>query len=136
MDDDVTAPVPTALRVAAVVVACEGLGAAVFGIVEALNTHSSRAVMGVTTSLFFVVYGAGLLVCARGLSRAQSWGRGPVLISQLIALGLAWNFRSGGTWPISVLLAVPAVAVLVAMLHPTTLAALDGPPLDVGDDRD
>ncbi|MCW2787258.1 MAG: hypothetical protein JWP74_3775 [Marmoricola sp.] len=125
-----TAPVP--LLVAAVVVALEGLGTAVYGLAEAFHTTSARVVMGTTTSLFFVVYGAGMVVCAHGLRRVQGWARGPVLIVQLISLGLAWNFRDRSTLPIALLLAIPAVVVLVAMLHPATLAALD----PMGDDTD
>ncbi|MFL6059612.1 MAG: hypothetical protein ACJ72E_00165 [Marmoricola sp.] len=117
------APVP--LRVAGVLVALEGTAIAVLGALEALNTSSLRVVMGATTSLFFVVFGLALVACAWGLSRVAAWARGPVLIAQLISLGMAWSFKAPDTWGISVLLAVPAVAVLIAMLHPATLAALD-----------
>ena len=107
----------------------QGLVSAGFGIAEALHTTSARATMGVTTSLFFVAFGAALVLCAWGLSRSSTWARGPVLIAQLISLGLAWNFRDGDTLPAAVGLAVPAVAVLVAMLRPDSIAALD----DLGD---
>src|SRR5689334_6099205 len=50
--DQVRAPLP--LLVAAAVVALEGLGFVVFGAFEAINTTSSRVVMGSTTALFFV----------------------------------------------------------------------------------
>jgi Mn2+/Fe2+ NRAMP family transporter len=118
---------PAPLLVAAAVVGLEGLGTVVFGTLEALHTTSARVVMGTTTSLFFVAFGAALVACAWGLTRVATWARGPVLISQLIALGLAWNFRAGDdTWWISVMLAVPAVVALVAMLHPATIKALNG----------
>ncbi|MET3960779.1 hypothetical protein ABIE44_000713 [Marmoricola sp. OAE513] len=117
------APVP--LRVAAAVVALEGVFAVVFGAVEAFATTSERAVMGATTSLFFVAFGAGIVLCAWGLSKVRSWARGPVMLAQLMSLGLAWNFRGGETWWISVVLAVPAVIGLVGMLHPETVAALN-----------
>jgi hypothetical protein len=118
---------PRPLVVAAALVALEGLFGVGFGIAEAFHTTSARATMGVTTALFFAAFGAALVGCAWGLTRSASWARGPVLIAQLLALGLAWNFKDGGTWPASVALAVPAVAVLVAMLRPASLAALDGP---------
>ena len=111
--------------VAAGAVALEGLFAVVFGAFEALNVTSARAVMGVTTALFFVAFGIGLLVCAWGLSTVRSWARGPVMLAQLMSLGLAWNFRGDETGWVSVVLAVPAVIGLVGMLHPKTIEALD-----------
>jgi peptidoglycan/LPS O-acetylase OafA/YrhL len=116
---------PVPLQLAAVVVALQGLFAGIYGIAEALNTHSSRAVMGATTSLFFAAFGVGMLVCAWGLNRVSSWARGPVMLAQLMSLGLAWNFRGGETTWISVVLAVPAVIALIGMLHPATIEALN-----------
>ena len=117
------APLP--LLVAAGVVTLEGLFAVVFGTFEAVSINSSRAVMGVTTALFFVAFGVGLLVCAWGLRQVRSWARGPVMLAQLMSLGLAWNFRGGETGWISVVLLVPGVIGLIGMLHPQTVAALD-----------
>lgn len=116
--------VPVPLKVAAVVVVVQGLFAVVFGAAEAFNFTSARAVMGATTALFFIAFGAGMLLCAWGLVRLHSWARGPVLLAQLMSLGLAWNFRGEETEWISVVLAVPAVIGLVGMLHPKTVAAL------------
>ncbi|MCZ4498887.1 MAG: hypothetical protein JWQ74_1440 [Marmoricola sp.] len=127
---DLTAPprrAPVPLLVAAALVVLEGIGAVGFGIAEAVHTDTERIAVGATTTLFFLAYGVGMIVCARGLTRLGSWARGPVLIVQLISLGLAWNFREGETWPAAVALAVPAVAVLVGMLHPATIAALNEP---------
>ncbi len=129
-NDQDRVPAPPPLLVAAVVVALEGLGFVVFGAFEAVNTTSGRVVMGSTTALFFVGYGAALVLCAWGLSRVATWARGPVLIAQLLSLGLAWNFRDAETVWFAVLLAVPALVVLVGMLHPQTIEALNDPPLD------
>jgi hypothetical protein len=121
---------PAPLVAAAGLTLVEGLLTAIYGIGEAVHVTSSRLVMGLTTSLFFVVYGAALLLCAWGLNRVRSWARGPVLLTQLILLGLAWNFRDGETLPIAIILAVPAVVVLAAMLHPQTMEALERGPHD------
>jgi len=124
---------PAPLLVAAAVVALEGLVSIGFGVAEALHTTGERVAMGATTALFFVAYGAGMLLCGRGLTRLQTWARGPVLLAQLISLGLAWNFRDAGTALASVGFAVPAAVVLVGMLHPRTIEALND---DVPQDRD
>jgi hypothetical protein len=116
---------PPPLVTAAGLVLVEGLLTVMFGISEAVDISSDRLVMGVTTSVFFVLYGAALIVCAWGLNRLRSWARGPVLMTQLIWLLLAWSFRDGDTWPIAIGLAVPAVIALVGMLLPSSVDALE-----------
>ncbi len=76
--------------------------------------------------MFFLLYAAGLAFCARGLLRLSSWTRGPIVLAQLIELGVAWSFRGGETTWVSVLLAIPAVIVLVVMFAPATTVALYG----------
>jgi hypothetical protein len=119
---------PAPLVVAAGLTFVEGLLTLMYGLSEALHITSERLVMGLTTSLFFVAYGAAMLVCAWGLNRLRTWSRGPVLLVQLIWLGLAWNFRQGDTWPLAIGLAVPAVVVLVGMLLPSSVDALEHGP--------
>ena len=79
-----------------------------------------------STAIFFVVYGALLVLCALALTRQQGWARGPVLLTQLIQLGLAWNLRD--TVLIAVVLVVSALVVLAGMLHPASIAALADDP--------
>lgn len=117
------APVP--LVAAAAVTLMEAAAGFGYGILELAHLHGQRLVMGVSTAAFFLLVGAGLALCAWALSQARSWGRGPVLLAQLIALGLAWNFRDAGTWVASAALAAPAVIVLAGMLHPATIAVLE-----------
>lgn len=116
---------PAPLLAAAGLTFVQGVLTGVFGLVEALNLDSDRLVMGVTTGVFFLAYGAGLVVCAWGMSRVRPWSRGPVLLAQLIWLGLAWNFRTGDTLPVAIGLAVLAVLVLVGLLHPRSINALE-----------
>jgi hypothetical protein len=120
---------PPPLVVAAGLTLVEGLLTVMYGIGEAVHLTSDRIVMGVTTSVFFVAYGAAMMLCAWGLNRLKTWARGPVLLAQLIWLGLAWNFREGDTLPLAIGLAVPAAIVLVGMLVPSSVDALEnGPP--------
>jgi len=120
---------PTPLVVAAGLTFVEGLLTVMYGVSEAVHVTSARLVMGASTALFFIAYGLALLVCAWGLNRLHTWSRGPVLLSQLIWLGLAWNFRTGDTLPLAICLAVPAVLVLVAMLLPSSVDALEHGPV-------
>ncbi len=116
---------PAPLVVAAALAGVEGLLLLVFGVTEMASLDSDRLTMGVTVSVFFVGFGALLLLSAWGLSRVQPWARGPVLIAQLIQLGLAWNFRSGSTLPIAIGLALVAVLTLAGLLHPRSIEALE-----------
>jgi len=116
---------PAPLVVAASLAAVEGLVIGVLGLVELVNLSSGRVTMGVTTAGFFASYGALLVFCGWQLTRGTAWARGPVLLAQLIQLGLAWNFREGETLPVAVVLAIAAAVVLAGLFHPASMRALD-----------
>ena len=118
------AAAPPPLAVAASLVAVEAAMLVVFGVVELRSIETSKLTMGVTTSLFFGVYGVGLGLCGWQLYRLRSWTRAPVVLAQLIQLGVAWSFREGATTFVSVLLSVVAVVVLAGVFHPASLRAL------------
>jgi hypothetical protein len=103
----------------------EGFLLLIFGITEVATIDSDRLTMGVTVSVFFMGYGALLLLCSWGLYHARVWSRGPVLLAQLVQLGLAWNFKSGGTLPVAIALALAAILVLAGLLHPHSIEALE-----------
>ena len=113
---------PPPLRVAASLVVIQGTLLLVFAAVELAHVSADRIALGVSTAGFFLLYGAGLVLCALGLTRGQGWTRGPVLITQLIQLGLAWNLRESGL--LALFLAVSAGVVLAGMLHPASVRAL------------
>jgi hypothetical protein len=117
--------VPAPLRVAAGLVLVEGMLLVVFGLTEVLSLDSDRLVMGITVTVFFVAFGALLVLCAWGLDRLRPLARGPVLLAQLICLGLAWNFRDGSTIAVAIGLVVVAVLVLAGLLHPRSIEALE-----------
>jgi hypothetical protein len=116
---------PAPLVAAASLAAVEGLVIGLYGVLELFNLTSGRLTMGVTVFAFFVAYGAGLVFCAWRLTRGTSWARGPVLLAQLIQLGLAWNFLTGSTVVVGVVLAVVAAIVLVGLFHPASMRALE-----------
>jgi len=113
---------PPPLTVAASLVLLQGFVLLALGVLELASLSSERMSMGVSTAIFFVVYGVALVACAWGLTRQQGWTRGPVLLTQLIQLGLAWNLRDASL--VAVALAVTAAVVLAGMLHPATLKIL------------
>ena len=113
---------PPPLTVAASLVAIQATVLVALAVLELANVSSDRMSMGVSTAVFFLVYGVVLGICAWALTQQQGWTRGPVLITQLIQLGLAWNLRDVPL--VAGALAVTAAVVLAGMLHPATLKVL------------
>jgi len=116
---------PAPLAAAAGLTFIQGLLTFAFGLTEVFSLDRDRLVMGLSTGLFFLAYGAGLTLCAWGMNTLRPWSRGPVLLAQLIWLGLAWNFRTGSTLPVAIFLAVLAALVLAGLLHPRSIDALE-----------
>ena len=109
-------------------VAAEGFALVVLGFAEALTIQGSRLVLGLTTTAFFVVYGAGLVLVARGLWRAATWSRGPVVFAQLIQLLVGYSFWGGSTKTIAMALALAAIGVLIAVFQKSSTEALADDP--------
>lgn len=118
-------PTPAPLLAAASLVAVEGLFLLGYAVLEVASVDADRVAVAATTGIFFLASGAGLLLCARGLSRRRSWARSPVVLAQLIQLGVAWSFRGGETTIVALVLAAVAAIVLVGIFHPASIAALE-----------
>ncbi|MCW2773175.1 MAG: hypothetical protein JWN91_1501 [Nocardioides sp.] len=119
---------PPPLVVAFSIVAVEGLLLLAYAVLELASIGTGRVAMGLTTSVFFAIYGAGLVACAWAVSRRHSWARSPIVLAQLIQLGVAWSFRGGDTTLVAVAIAVVAVVVLAGLFHPASLEALSDDP--------
>jgi len=117
---------PTPLRIAGVLVLLEALTLVVLSVAELFSLTSARAAMGVSTSLFFVVYAVAIGLCAWQMVRLSSWARSPVVLAQLIQLGVAWSFRGGDTTWVALVLAVVAAVALGCIFHPESMHALAG----------
>ena len=117
------APLP--LLVSACLVALEGLTLVGFGIAEAFSVSADKVVMGATTAVFFLVSGVALGGFAWLLSCRRSWPRAPVVLAQLLQLGLAWSLRGSAATVAAVVLAVVALVVLGGIFHPASIAALE-----------
>jgi len=64
------------------------------------------------------------MACAWLVVRGRAWARSPIIVAQVMFLGLAWSFLGGATTWVSVVLALVAVVVLVGLLHPASVDAL------------
>jgi hypothetical protein len=115
---------PAPLVAAASLAAVEAVVFGILGVAEIAAFSTDKAVMGATTSLFFLVYGVALGLCAWGLRRLSSWARAPIVVAQLLQLLVAWDFRGGETTWVAVALGIVAVMVLVGVFHPQSLEAL------------
>ncbi|TJZ45181.1 hypothetical protein FCH28_27865 [Streptomyces piniterrae] len=122
-------PRPARLSAAAALTAVEGLALAamgaymlVMGLVGAPDSPR-QAEMGGLTILALAVLP---LVAARGLWLRRRWSRGPSLITQIVALPVAWTLVKGGGALIAAGagLAVAALVVLVLLVNPTATEAL------------
>jgi len=119
-------PAPKPLLVAAAGVLVEALACVVYGALDALHVTRGNLQIGLTAAGFFVLYGAALGWCAWGLGHVRRGARGPVLFSELALLGLAWNAAHAGNVLLTVPMVLAAVVVLAGLLHPRSVAALEG----------
>ncbi len=111
------------LRLAAVLVAAEALALLALAGAELAALSSDRIGLGVVTAVFFAVCGLVLGWAAWALWRGIGTARGPVVVAQLIQLGLAWSTRSEAP-AVAVLLAGCALAVLALVLRPSATQTL------------
>ncbi|BBH16397.1 hypothetical protein Back2_06840 [Nocardioides baekrokdamisoli] len=113
---------PLSLRLAAALVALEALlllVVAVRGVIDPSNVG-----VAVGLGVVYLVSAVGLALAAVGLWERRSWGRAPVVLAQLVILGMAWDVRDDAV--IASIGVVLGLAVLVCVLHPASTRALSG----------
>lgn len=124
----VRSPLPRRLTAAAVLTALEGLALAGPGVADLYLGVAGDAdpVQALTGGITLFVLAALPLVAARGLLLGRRWSRGPALITQLMALPVAWMLwtAGGGMKVAAVALALAAVAVPVLLVNQKATEAL------------
>ncbi|MEV4192278.1 hypothetical protein [Streptomyces toxytricini] len=127
--DRPAAPLPGRLTAAAALTALEGLALAGLGIYllfVGVAGDADSAQQAETGGLTMIALAALPLAAARGLRLGRRWSRGPALITQLMALPVAWTlYSTGGAMTVAAAaLAAAAVAVVVLLVNPTATEAL------------
>lgn len=126
---DDTGARPRRLTYAAVLAALEGLALVVGGVwllVLGLAGEPDDRQQSVTGGVTLVVLALLPLLAARGLFARRSWSRGPAVITQIMALPVAYNMLTsdGVAIPAGIALAVVAVTALVLLINAETTRAL------------
>ncbi|MFG3126498.1 hypothetical protein [Streptomyces tendae] len=122
-------PRPGRLTAAAALAAVEGLALVVGGawmLVEGLTGHPDDRTSAVTGGVTLIVLALLPLLAARGLIGRKGWSRGPAVITQIMALPVAYNMVRADSLavPAGIVLGVMAVTALVLLVNPTTTQAL------------
>ena len=87
--------------------------------------EGERLAMGVSTALFFVMYGGFLGYCAFQLYRLRSWARPPLVLAQLMQIVVGGSFWGGSTSAIAVVAVGTAIVAIVGVFHPASIAAVE-----------
>jgi len=111
------------LLLAAGLAALEAVALLVLAVLQFVGLGEGSVGAGVAWAVFFVLCAIGLAWCARGLAQQNSWARAPIVLVQLIMLGLAWDGRHRVALAVALLLA--AVVALVGIFHPASISALE-----------
>ncbi|MFD9001214.1 hypothetical protein ACFV0T_09630 [Streptomyces sp. NPDC059582] len=126
---ETTGPRPRRLTYAAALAALEGLALLVGGcwiLVLGFTGAPDDRRQAVTGGVTLIVLALLPLLAARGLLGRRGWSRGPAVITQIMALPVAYNLlRSDSVAiPAGIALAVVAVTSLVLLVNAETTRAL------------
>ncbi|MFD0317233.1 hypothetical protein [Streptomyces flavalbus] len=120
---------PRRLVGAAALTGLEGLvlfGGGIWMLVYGLAGNPDNERQAVTGGITLAVLALLPMLAARGLLARRGWSRGPAVITQLLALPVAYNLlqTDSASIPAGIALAVVAVTALVLLMNPATARAL------------
>ncbi|MEU6478376.1 hypothetical protein ABZ858_16070 [Streptomyces sp. NPDC047017] len=126
---DAAGPRPPRLTSAAALCGLEGLALLAGGawmLVLGLTGDAGDRQQAVTGGVTVLVLALLPLLAARGLLLRRGWSRGPAVITQIMALPVAYSLLQSGSVavPAGIALALVAVVSLVLLVHPATTLAL------------
>ncbi|MGW2045527.1 hypothetical protein ACWCPF_10100 [Streptomyces sp. NPDC001858] len=126
---ETAAPRPRRLTYAAALVALEGLTLVVGGVwmlALGITGDPDDRQQAVTGGITLVVLALLPLLAARGLLGLRSWSRGPAVITQIMALPVAYNLLQADSIaiPAGIALAAAAVTSLVLLVNAEATRAL------------
>ncbi|UXY29833.1 hypothetical protein [Streptomyces sp. HUAS TT20] len=120
---------PRRLTYAAALAALEGAALLIGGVwmlVLGVTGDPDDRQQAVTGGVTLLVLALLPLLAARGLLLRRGWSRGPAVITQVMALPVAYNLLQADSMaiPAGIALAAAAVASLVLLVNPATTQAL------------
>ncbi|GAB2987953.1 hypothetical protein [Nocardioides montaniterrae] len=125
MSDPVVPPsAPLPLLGAAAIAALEGVAMIIGAVITVATVEKGHGEIAAGIAVAFTAYGVLMIAGGVGLVRLRTWARGPVLFSQLVVLLTAWGSRHV---PLAaVALAIAGVAAIACLVHPASIAAIEG----------
>lgn len=122
-------PRPGRLTAAAALAGLEGVALVVGGaymLIAGLAGHPDNPEQAITGGVTLIVLALLPLLAARGLLARRSWSRGPAIITQIMALPVAYTLLQADSVAIpgGIVLAAVAITALVLLVNPATTRAL------------
>lgn len=125
-------PVPVLWAAVIAAVQCViGLGYAILLIVrQALGyrdesivytTDNANTWVGYGTAIFFLIIFGAVLGGAVFMARGKRWGRGPVVMLEILLLLISWYMFGGGFYPLAIATLVSSVVALGFLFSPTAV---------------